>query len=122
MPATKEEKIQILAEAMLRDRSNEGWHHAATLEAVPDTIGHYAVYDGLTLRGAGVTHDMRRSVRDMMPLRIELPIILWLPDQDGGAELWLDGKIRCDQCKAIMEIGELDRHSVVVHDDEDTDR
>lgn len=124
MPTSEAAETDLLVK-LLREQdrcTKRGWLVSADLSDVPEGIGHYSVDDGLEFRGAGVTHNMHRAVALMISGRtIKRPIFMWLPDADGSADLWLDGRIRCKKCGVICEISGLDRHGIDVHDEEDFD-
>ncbi len=105
-----EVRLEILAEAVLKIRENTNWKRARTIEEVPDTCGHYAIYDGVEVRGGGVNRSMRSGLRNMSWYgRCEFQILLFLPDADGSAALWLEGKIRCTRCGGNI-------HDIELHD------
>lgn len=105
---------------LLREYETEGRHYSAHIADVPEETGHYGLSDGLRGMGGGVTHNMRQSIQRLAAHRkIKRPIYDWLPDTDGGAALWLDGKIRCSRCpdKPIFDLDDIDEHGVKVHGD-----
>jgi hypothetical protein len=112
-PVTPEQKLEILAEAVLSDRSNKGWQRARSLDEIPAAVGHYALYDGIHVRGFGVAWNMRHAVQQCYWFdRCTFRVMLFLPDSDGSAALWLDGKITCKRCNGrIHEIGLHDEES-----------
>lgn len=91
---------------------------STVLTDIPGEMGHYALYDGLNMMSAGVTFNMRQSLQDSIgrhqrPLRA---IYHWKPDNDGSAGLWLNGKIRCSRCDAIVKIFDKQIHDRDIHD------
>ncbi len=116
---TREQEIEVLAAALLRKKSNQGWLRAATVDDIPETCGYYSLYDGIEGRGSGVTLDMRADAKaSPWSGKMERPIFLYQSDVDGSAALWLDGKIRCDKCEGgpTFEIGEkYDDHMWIEH-------
>ncbi|HXF12247.1 MAG TPA: hypothetical protein VN517_03780 [Terriglobales bacterium] len=90
---TTETEIEILAKHLRKQRANGGWQVVLTIGEVPEGIGHYALYDGLELRGAGVTKNMRDAIQDGSYYeKVDLPIYMFLPDTDDSAALWLRGE------------------------------
>lgn len=110
---TDEMRLEILAEAVVKSHGFLGWKRALTLADVPEAIGHYAIYDGIEPRGCGVVRNMRTGMESATWYRaLKFPVLLYLPDADGSAALWLDGLIKCSRCN-----GEV--HDIFLHDHED---
>jgi hypothetical protein len=110
---TDEMRLEVLAEAVMKSHANLGWKRALTLADIPEEIGHYAIYDGIEVRGAGVVKNMRTGAESATFYRsLKFPILLFLPDRDGSAALWLDGLIRCPRCDGQV-------HDIFLHDHED---
>lgn len=103
-------KKRVFMEALIAKEKKSGWVVVGNVWKVPEKCGHYAIYDGIEVRGCGVTWDMRQSIKNSYWLTgSKIPIFMFLPDHDGSAALWLDGKIRCKRCSgAIHEIGKHD--------------
>jgi len=84
--------VDILMAELVRTHRNHDWQVVRALESVPPEVGHYAVYDGIAVRGAGVSWNMRDSAKKMLESqRPGLPIFMYLPDVDGSAAKYLNG-------------------------------
>jgi hypothetical protein len=87
---TATEEIEILVAALQKSRINRGWIVVSDIERVPYATGHYAIYDGVEPRGAGITWNMRTSIESAGWFgSCEKPIYMYLPDKDGSAAKYL---------------------------------
>lgn len=88
-------KEAIVADLLSRYKSH-GYLYAERLEEVPETIGHYALYDGEDPKGCGTARNMRQAVAGCSWYgRCACRIILYLPaDEDGSAAAWLEGDMK----------------------------
>lgn len=94
---------------LMQEDSKEGWQFTTCIDDVPEEVGHYGLSDGLHGRGGGVSRNMRQSIKQSSWFsQLRRPIFEWLPDTDGSAALWLDHKIRCPRCKAIVDFNDED--------------
>ena len=79
------------------------WKFTRSLEEVPEGTGHYALYRSDSLAetggcavGAGITRNMRRSLRNLAARRSDLspsPLFSYLPDADGSADKYLEEQL-----------------------------
>lgn len=86
---TDEERREVLAEELLKQRKNRNWQHVPDPKQAPQSAGHYAIFDGIEIQGAGVTEDCRHSltVRSAHVVRrCILPICLFLPQGASDAQ------------------------------------
>jgi hypothetical protein len=82
---------EAFADGLLKNRQNTGWLRARTIEEVPEAVGHYALYDGMELRAAGIARNMRRGLTDSGYFgKGKFPVLLYLPDADGSTARYLD--------------------------------
>jgi hypothetical protein len=81
-----EMRLEILAEALSKQKTNDGWKRVITIADVPEDCGHYALYDGIEIRCAGVTRNMRKGIEKSRWFGdMKLPILFYKPDDDGSA-------------------------------------
>jgi len=120
------EQLKLEAEVivkLMREHKEERDNISLSIEDVPAEIGNYGLYDGLRVRGAGTSRNMRRSFEELMRSSwpVKRPIYCWKPDTDGSAALWLDHKVRCPRCEGnpIFDFFEIDQHGRDVHGDDE---
>lgn len=94
MTQTQEETKTILMRELIRAKRQHDWLVVGELDLVPTSVGHYALYDGITIRGCGVSWNMRKSAQEILESKNpEIPIFMYLPDVDGKAVEWLNQRI-----------------------------
>jgi hypothetical protein len=87
------EAIDIIIDQLRKQKRKCAWIVTSNIADVPEGTGHYALYDGIEVRSAGVSYNMRKSLKESRWFSVaEMPIFMWFPDADGSAAEWLNLK------------------------------
>lgn len=70
--------------------NHPGSRLATDRDTVADDYGDYCYYDGVSMRGEGMTRSVRQAFDRAVLQRYGFLIFLWKPDEDGAVRHWLD--------------------------------
>ena len=80
-----------VADQLIKNELEPGWRVANSVQDIPLCYGHYAVYDGISCKGGGVSADLRDEYSNHYGMKnFDMPIFLYLMDDEKrSAEKWL---------------------------------